>query len=1162
MTIHLSLEGVLARLRDSSGRTSINGLTLPVKALVVSALAKRFHRPLVVVVDKAARAEEFYEALSFFLPCSRKPRLLRFPAWETLPYDEISPHPATSGLRMEALDALANGADDFIMTTSVEALVRRVVPASAVKRGVVRINKGGALDLDKLAGNLARTGYRRTELTEDPGEFSIRGGIFDIYPGAAPCPYRMELFGDMVESIRGFDPANQRSVSEEESIAIPPFREVFYTPHMDPAQAYADYMAQAGDPEGGRRITELLRSRSFFGGMENLAPFFFSEAPSLFDTLPPEAMFILDEEEDVLAHLKEFEELIAEEYQERLLAIGEAAPIRPETLFLPMEEAQARLEAQTRLVMRDLALEQDDDEGVTIQASSTQRYLGDVGRFLADLEKMTGAGRTVALAASTRGGVERMVSFLKENGIGARVVGREEREKLFDGFLDPQARLFENRLFILDGAPAQGFIVPSGNWAVITEDEIFGKTRKAKRRATPVSRVFTTDLLDLKHGDLLTHKVHGVGKYIGAREMTIANQTDEYLEIEYAQNQRLYLPIHGIDMIDRYMGAGGAAPPLDRMGGSTWKKTKGRVRKDLMAMAGELMKIQAARELAKGHAFGPNGQFHHEFADTFEYSETEDQLAAIEDVTADMEREKPMDRLVCGDVGYGKTEVALRAAFKAAYDGMQVALLAPTTLLTQQHFSTFSERLRAFPITVESLSRFKSKKEQAQTLERAANGQVDILIGTHRLLQKDVTFKKLGLVIVDEEQRFGVRHKERMKAMMDGVDTLFLTATPIPRTLHSSLMGIKDLSVIETPPVDRQAIRTFTVKFSDKVIRDSIMREVDRGGQVFFVHNKVRSIHSMVRYLAKVAPHARAGVAHGQMNEKDLEKVMLDFLDRKLDVLVCTTIIESGLDIPSANTILINRADQLGLSQLYQLRGRVGRERHRAYCYFMVPGGSSLKPAAKKRLKALEELTELGGGFKLAARDMEIRGAGNLLGAEQSGHIDAVGFETYRRMVEDAILELKGEPPKEDFGVELSVGFFGKIPASYIPGVNQRMELYGKINGAGDATTLAQVEEEMRDRFGPLPDETQALLAHASLKALCRALKIEKVDMIRDRLFLVFNHSTVLSPGDLVTASYERGESVRFVSESTVEYKVSGGTWKERAEKMKRFLGFLLEKCG
>ncbi|MDH5510490.1 MAG: transcription-repair coupling factor [Nitrospinota bacterium] len=1162
MTINLSLEGVLARLRDSSALISLNGLTLPVKALVVSALAKRIHRPLVVVEDKESRAEEFHEALSFFLPGSQKPRLMRFPAWETLPYDDLSPHPATSGLRLETINDLAQGSDGFIMTTSVEALLRRVVPPAEVKKATMQIKAGSALDLEKLSTQLARTGYKRCDLTEEPGEFSIRGGIMDIYPGAARGPFRLELFGDSVESIRRFDPATQRSAEGLVSIVIPPFREVFYSSRHDPAQAFADHMSQSGALQNGKRITELLRAQTFFAGMESLAPFFFDGLDSMFDVLPPEVVFILDEEEDIFAHLAEFEELVEEEHQERVSTMTEVAPCRPGTLFLGREEVEEKLASGTRLSLRELAMEGEGEESVTIHTSSTQRYLGDVARFTTDLEKMIQDGYTVALAASTRGGAERMEDLLKERDFGAKVVGEKERVKLFEGLLDPQALLFENRLFILEGAPVRGFIIPPGKWAVITEDEIFGKTRKAKRRAVPVSRVFTTDLLDLKLGDIVTHKVHGVGKYIGVREMTIADTADEYLEIEYAQNQRLYLPIHGIDMIDRYMGSGGVIPPLDRMGGVTWKKTRGRVRKDLMEMAGELMKIQAARELAQGHAFSRDGQFHHEFADTFEFSETEDQLAAIEDVTADMEKQKPMDRLVCGDVGYGKTEVALRAAFKAAYDGKQVAVLAPTTLLVQQHFQTFSERLRAFPVTVESVSRFKRRKEQLLTLERAARGDVDILIGTHRLLQKDVAFKNLGLVIVDEEQRFGVRNKEKLKTMMTGVDTLILTATPIPRTLHTSLMGIKELSVIETPPVDRQAIRTFTAKFSDKVIRDSIMRELDRGGQTFFVHNKVRSIHSMARYLGKVVPEARVGVAHGQMRERELEEVMLDFVDRKLDVLLATTIIESGLDIPSANTILINRADQLGLSQLYQLRGRVGRERHRAYCYFMVPGGTRLKPAAKKRLKALEELTELGGGFKLAARDMEIRGAGNLLGSQQSGHIDAVGFETYRRMVEDAVRELKGEPPKEEFGVELSVGFFGKIPVEYVPGVSQRMELYGKINGAADAEALELVEAEMRDRFGPPPDETRALLAHARIKSLCRALKIEKVDMVRDRLYLVFAPSTHLSPATLVTASYERKESIRFVSENTVEYKLAGGAWQDRARKMSGFLSFLLEKSG
>ena len=995
MTDSLSIDGVIAKIQENKGPAHVSGLTLPVKALLARAIARGLARPMVVVVDKEARAEEFCETLGFFLSSGGGARLLRFPAWETLPYDELSPHPSISGARLEALYALAHGVRNFIMVTSSEALCRKVIPPAAVKKATVMIKKGEEIDLEKLAASLAQTGYRRVELAEEAGEFSIRGGILDIFPGAAPNPLRIELFGDSVESIRRYDPSTQKSVAEEPSAMIPPFREVFYTSHMDPAETFGAHLEATGADEDAMRILELLKSRAFFAGMENYLPFFFDPLPTFFDIMPPEATLVMDEDLDVLAHIKTF----YEQAQEERDAKPGWAP--PQSLFPAQEEVESRLSSLCSLAMRELAIDEPDTQDARIITSTPQKYRGDLARFFADLNVMIRDGWSVILAATTKGGAQRLRDLLKEREMGARLVGEADHDQLFSSLLDPQAELFEERLYIMEGTLLQGFIIGQGKWAVICEDEIFGKSRKAKRRATPANRVFSANLSDLRPGDMITHKVHGVGRYLGTRPMTIADREGEFLEIEYAENQRLFLPIHGIDLIDRYMGSGGPAPALDRMGGVSWKKTKGRVKKDLMAMAGELLKIQAQREVAKGCAFGPDGQFHREFADTFEFFETEDQLAAIEDVTADMEKDKPMDRLVCGDVGYGKTEVALRAAFKAAYEGKQVALLAPTTLLTRQHYQTFADRFKSFPINIESISRFKSKKEQSAALAKLATGEIDILIGTHRILQKDVVFKNLGLVIVDEEQRFGVRHKERLKTIRTGVDTLILTATPIPRTLHGSLMGIKDLSVIETPPPSRQAIYSSIVRFSGKPIREAILRELDRGGQAFFVHNKVRSIHSMARYLGKLVPEARFLVAHGQMNEHALEDVMTKFLDRSADVLICTTIIESGLDIPSANTILINRADQLGLAQLYQLRGRVGRDKLRAYCYLIIPGGAKLKPAAKKRLKAMEELTGLGGGFKLAARDMEIRGAGNLLGAEQSGHIDAVGFETYRRMVED-----------------------------------------------------------------------------------------------------------------------------------------------------------------
>jgi transcription-repair coupling factor (superfamily II helicase) len=578
-----------------------------------------------------------------------------------------------------------------------------------------------------------------------------------------------------------------------------------------------------------------------------------------------------------------------------------------------------------------------------------------------------------------------------------------------------------------------------------------------------------------------------------------------------------------------------------------------------MEMAERLLKLAAARELAEGHPFTADSNFHREFADSFAFEETGDQLAAIADIGEDMERTRPMDRLVCGDVGYGKTEVAMRAAFKAVFDGKQVAVLCPTTLLAQQHYQTFVDRFASFPVTVEVVSRFKTRKETADIVKRLSAGEIDILIGTHKLLGKEILFPNLGLVVIDEEQRFGVRHKEQLRSLAKTVDTLTLTATPIPRTLHTAMVGIRELSVIETPPVDRQAVRNFIVKFSDKVVREAITRELDRGGQVFFVHNKVRSLPQMANYVRRMAPQARVVAAHGQMGEKELEEIMLDFVAHRYDVLVTTTIIESGLDIPAANTMLINRADHFGLSQLYQLRGRVGRDRHRAYCYFMIPGLAGVTEVARRRLKAVEELSELGSGFRLAARDMEIRGAGNLLGPEQSGNIDAVGFDTYTEMLEDAVRELKGEPMDDKFEVEMQLAIKGRISPDYVPGLNQRMELYNRLHACRDIDELTALKREMRDRFGPPPEETEKLTVGLQIKLFCRSLKIEKVDMIRERLILHFSPATGLRPDRLVTAGSQRRIQLRFASPTTVEVTVTGEGWRERFGFIRDFLKLLAE---
>ena len=878
----------------------------------------------------------------------------------------------------------------------------------------------------------------------------------------------------------------------------------------------------------------------------------------MFDYLPPATALVVDEPDAALRHLDEFNALVESAYGEAVAAGRPVMP--PETMYLPAGELSRRLVEGASLRLGELALQGEDDRTRSLATLSPTRYRGDAAAFVADLRARLGEGYTVTLAAATQGGAERLERMLADHELGARRLEGAEWSALLDELLDSQPSFTGARLFLTVGAPPQGFVIPSGKWAVITGDEIFGRAAKVMHRARAARKTFGATLAELSKGDLVAHRVHGVGRYLGTKEMVIADRADEYLEIEYAERQRLFLPIRDIDLLRRFTGASpGGAPPLDRMGGATWKKTRAKVKKSLLEMAGELLKIHAARELAQGAACAPDGPFHREFAGSFEYVETSDQLAAIMDLTADMEKPRPMDRLICGDVGYGKTEVAMRAAFKAVFEGRQVAVLVPTTLLAQQHFQTFSERFKSFPVRVESLSRFKQKKEQNSVVARLAAGEVDILIGTHRLLQPDVKFKNLGLVVIDEEQRFGVKHKERLRAMRKSVDALTLTATPIPRTLHSALLGIRDLSVIETPPPDRQSIRTIIAKFSGKVIREAVIRELDRGGQIFFVHNKVRTIGAMARYLRQLVPQARVEVAHGQMAERELEKVMLGFMNREFDALVCTTIIESGLDIPSANTILINRADHFGLAQLYQLRGRVGRDRHRSYGYLLIPGEEVLTPVARQRLKAMEELSELGSGFKLAARDMEIRGAGNLLGAAQSGHIDAVGFDTYCEMLEGAIRELKGEPVEEAFEVDMNLPFTGRLSPEYVPDLGQRIDLHQRIASAAPEQ-IGEIRAELRDRFGPPPEEVEKLLLTAEARALAKRLKVEKVDLIRDRMFLAFNAATTLAPARLVTEAYQAGMSFKFAGENVIEYPLKGAGWRERGLSLTRFLAFLSER--
>lgn len=757
----------------------------------------------------------------------------------------------------------------------------------------------------------------------------------------------------------------------------------------------------------------------------------------------------------------------------------------------------------------------------------------------------------IFITCNTKGQAERLRDLLIEYEIDCLIQDTGIKTQ------DSRPKIQDSNPLILIGRLSKGFVFPSTGLVFISESEIFGE--KVRHRAPSKSRLedFLKSIEEIRTGDYIVHVDYGIGRYLGIKRLRVDSYESDFLLINYAGDDKLYLPLDRIDRVQRYVGPEGSVPELNRLGGISWQRTKERVRKEMEEMAGDLLHLYASREVLEGYPFSTDDYIHREFDASFEYEETPDQTTAIEDVKKDMEGRTPMDRLICGDVGYGKTEVAMRASFKAVHDGKQVAILVPTTLLAEQHYQTFSERFSAFPVRIEVLSRFKTRKEQIRILNELESGTIDIIIGTHRLLQKDIRVKNLGILIVDEEQRFGVRHKERLKELKKNVDVLTLTATPIPRTLHMALSRVRDLSIISTPPEDRLSVKTIITPFDRRAIRDAILREMARGGQVFFVHNRVKTLDRIFRYLRKIVPEARVGIAHGQMKEKDLEKVMVSFLRKEIDLLLSSAIIESGLDIPSANTIIINHADRFGLSDLYQLRGRVGRSNRRAYAYFIIPG-RAITEDARKRLRAIQELSELGAGFKIAMRDLEIRGAGNLLGPEQSGHIAAVGLDLYIQMLERAVMEIKGEdvPPLEDPLMDMKVSAF--ISEDYIPDVAQRLSIYRRVASAKSGHELKDIHDEIRDRFGEVPEETRRLLDIMELKILARTSKIKKVERERNEINIVFNETVRITP-EVILGLLKREQSIRLAGSYTLQIKIDEGDWTGSYSEIKKFLQEILE---
>ena len=946
---------------------------------------------------------------------------------------------------------------------------------------------------------LVDAGFTREDPADEHGEFAVRGGIVDIYPAGEAQPVRIEYIGDTIESLRTYDPASQRSVQAVDQIGIVPLRDILA----------AGSQRDDGHPEStGDR---------------------FDRSATLFDYLAraKESRIILSESDEVEAHLVKLSEQIQNSYED---AAGGTEVASPAELFADWSDLQARIAHATNLTQLGL----DDDapvapvpvEGVHspagprttstplsalpalhVRCQPSVEMHGRVADWVAEIRRLRSESEATLFVAATPGRAERTIELLKDYDLLAVPVERAEDARYA-------------AVLVAVGHLSRGFRLPEAGLQIYAEADVFEEERRAPEKRRSVTKAFLSDLRDLKIGDLVVHVDHGIGTFVGLKQIGVADTAQEFLELRYAGDDKLFVPVERLDLIQKYSGA--TRPPLDRLGGASWERAKTKVKKAMRDMAEELLKLYAARKAVPGHAFSPDSHWQQEFEDSFEYELTPDQRTAIADIKRDMESPTPMDRLLCGDVGYGKTEVAMRAAFKAVMDGKQVAFLAPTTVLAFQHRKTLNERFAGFPVRIDMVSRFRTKAEQKESLSDLAAGKVDVMVGTHRLLSRDVEFRDLGLLVVDEEQRFGVAHKERIKQLKRKVDVLTMTATPIPRTLNMSLVGIRDMSIIETPPKDRLSIQTHVVKFDPQVIGRAIKNELERGGQVYVVHNRVESIFSIGNLLTRLVPEARIVIGHGQMAEDTLERAMLDFVARKFDVLLATTIVENGLDIPNANTIIINRADRYGLSQLYQLRGRVGRSDRPAYAYLLIPPEDGLSPVAKKRLAAIKEFSDLGSGFRVAALDLEIRGAGNLLGGEQSGQIETVGFEMYMKLLEQTVRELKGEELEDDVRATVNLRVDLRIDESYVPDTNQRLMLYRKVAAARREDEIDRVLEEAADRYGPPPDSVLNLADYGRIRVMADRLDVDSVDREGQSVIIKFRPRAKIDPVRLVSLIRQR----------------------------------------
>lgn len=1107
---------------------AVYGLSESQSSHIAYSLFEHVNKSTVIITYNDVEAKKIYEDLSFFTR-----DVYYMPSKEVLFYNIEAVSSDIASERLAVIKRMLEG-NKIILVTSVDNLAQKYIDPGLFYKYSVRLKTGDRVNMKSLINTFIVSGYERVEMVEGKGQFSIRGGIIDFYPLTSQIPFRIELFDDEVDSIREFDSLTQRSLEKINSVEIFPSREIIIeNENVNSAipkisreldfrlkgsskrtKEYTDHLS-----EKFKAYIEKLGEHIYFEGIDGLLPYFFNKFYTLLDYFKCKPLVIVDEPSRVLQRIDTLSFEFSETY-ENMLQKGEVLASQGELLY-PVGEITGHMfqnkivtfNILPRIVEHFKPLSVINFTAVTMHSFHNQLELLIEDLKLWKLRKY----RTVILSGTEARG-KRLVEALMENNI----------ESLY--YDVPPEDILEGQIIITKGMLNKGFEYPTIHFALVSDSEMFGESKR-KRRPAPIKGVSRIkSFTDLNVGDYVVHVNHGIGIYQGIKQLTVEGIKKDYLDLRYASGDKLYVPVDQLDLVQKYIGSEGKTPKVYKLGGTEWIKAKTKVKESIKEMADDLVKLYAVRQSTAGHAFPPDTPWQKQFEDEFPYEETPDQLTAIDEIKRDMENSKPMDRLLCGDVGYGKTEVALRAAFKSVMDGKQVAFLVPTTILAEQHYNNFAQRFADFPIKVDMISRFRSPGEQRKTLKALKEGSVDILVGTHRLLQKDIRFRDLGLLIVDEEQRFGVAHKEAIKALKKNVDVLTLSATPIPRTLHMSLLGVRDMSVIETPPEERYPVQTYVVEYNEQLVRDAVLREINRGGQVYVVYNRVETIKEMAIKLGALVPEARIAVGHGQMSEHELENVMINFLKGEYDVLLSTTIIENGIDIPNVNTLIVYDADKMGLSQLYQLRGRVGRSNRLAYAYFTYKKDKIISEIAEKRLKAIKEFTEFGSGFKIAMRDLEIRGAGNLLGPEQHGHMDAVGYDMYCRLMEEAVRELKGEAAKEPIETSIDLNINAYIDSNFIKDEGQKIEIYKKIAAIRDLQDKYDVEEEIEDRFGNIPEELQNLLEIAFLKNRASKIGVVSINQKEEIININFGDAAALIPEVIIKLMGKYNKMINFSS--------------------------------